>query len=337
VSKVLDGQLIGVDVGGTKVAVATLEDERLGDSVVQPTEVASADDLIEEVVAAIESARGPRTAAVGIGVPSVVEFPTGHVRSSTNLHLANLDLRRVLERRLGLPVFVDNDATVAALDEAFDDAGRAIVQNLVMFTVGTGVGGGLVLGGRVYRGATGAAAELGHTLIGADLGDGVPPGRDFPQPGSLESLASGRALDRLATEVALRRPSSALGELAASGKPVDGHDAVEAGKAGDPDAIRILRVVGERLGVGIANAINAFDPDVVAVGGGVSVAGELLLGPAREVARRFTTPGVGERTEIKLARHGSEAGVRGAALLAGLELVGPQEAGALPDREAERA
>jgi glucokinase len=317
---VFSGQLIGVDVGGTKVAVATLEKERLSDPVVQPTQAESADDLLGEVIAAIESARGPSTSAVGIGVPSVVEFATGRVRSSINLHLADLNLRAVLEERLGLPVFVDNDATLAALDEAFDDAGRALVQNLVMFTVGTGIGGGLVLGGRVYRGATGAAGELGHTLIGADLAHGAPERDRFPQPGSLESLAAGRELDRLAEKLAARTPSSRLGKLAASGEPIDGHLAVQAAKAGDPDSIDLLRVLGERLGVGIANAINTFDPEVVAIGGGVSTAGDLLLGPASEVARRFMLPAVGERTEIRLARHGQEAGVRGAALLAGLEL-----------------
>jgi glucokinase len=334
---VLNGQLIGVDVGGTKVAVAALEDERLSESVVQPTEASSADDLLGEIVAAVESVRGPSTVAVGVGVPSVVEFASGHVRSSTNLHLADLDLRRVLEDRLELPVFVDNDATVAALDEAFDDAGRALVENLVMFTVGTGIGGGLVLGGRVYRGATGAAAELGHTLIGVDVADGAPGAGEFPQAGSLEALAAGRALDRMAAEVAARNPSSALARQAASGDLIDGHDAVQAAKAGDPESIRLLRVLGGRLGIGIANAINTFDPDVVAIGGGVSVAGDLLLGPAREVARRFVLPGVGERVEIRLARHGGEAGVRGAALLAGLELGNAGDPIAPPGREAERA
>jgi glucokinase len=318
---VFSGQLIGVDVGGTKVAVATLEDERLSEPVVQPTQASSADELLGEIVGAIESARSHDTVAVGIGVPSVVEFATGRVRSSINVRLADLDLRNVLEERLGLPAFVDNDATVAALDEAFDDGGRALVQNLVMFTVGTGVGGGLVLGGRVYRGATGAAGELGHTLIGSELVDGAPRAGRFPQVGSLESFAAGRELDRLAVKAAVNVPSSALGKLAASGEAIDGHDVVQSAKAGDTESIHLLRVLGERLGVGIANAINTFDPDVVAIGGGVSTADDLLLGPAKEAARRFVLPGVGERTEIRLARHGQEAGVRGAALLAGLELV----------------
>jgi glucokinase len=330
---VLSGHLIGVDVGGTKVAVATLEGERMGESVVQPTAASSADELVEEIAVAVDSVRAPDTAGVGVGVPSVVEFATGRVRSSVNLHMADLDLHTVLESRLGLPVFVDNDATVAALGEAFDDAGRAVVENLVMFTVGTGIGGGLVLGGRVYRGATGAAGELGHTLIGIDLDDGTPRPDRFPQRGSLESLAAGRVLDRLAAEAADRSPDSQLGRVAAAGGGVDGHDAVVAAKAGDGEAVEALRVLGERLGIGIANAINTFDPDVVAVGGGVSVAGDLLLGPARETAKRYVLPGVGERTEVRLARHGSRAGVRGAALLAGLELANvdaiiPRRAGA---------
>jgi glucokinase len=334
---VFDGQLIGVDVGGTKVAVATLEDARLSNSLVRPTDVRSAEGLVEEIVAGVGAIRSSRTVAVGVGVPSVVEFATGRVRSSANLQLADLDLRLVLTERLGLAAFVDNDATVAALAEAFDDAGRPIVQNLVMFTVGTGVGGGLVLGGRVYRGATGAAGELGHTLVGVDTAEGVPQAGDFPQPGSLESLAAGRVLDRLAAQIADRSPSSALGRLAAGGRAVGGGDAVDAAQAGDPEAIEALRTLGERLGLGIANALNTFDPDVVAVGGGVSRAGDLLLGPAAEVARRFALPGIGAGTEIRLARHGAQAGVRGAALLAGLELAHGENAFVPPRREAERA
>jgi glucokinase len=334
---VFSGQLIGVDVGGTKVAVATLEHGRLSESRARPTEASSSDEVVAEMVAVVDEVRSSRTVAVGVGVPSVVEFASGRVRSSTNLHLADLDLRLVLTERLGLPVFVDNDATVAALGEAFDDAGEPIVQNLVMFTVGTGIGGGLVLGGRVYRGATGAAAELGHTLVGVNAAEGLQQPGDFPQPGSLESLASGRVLDRLAAQVAERSPSSPLGKLAAAGKAVDGHDAVDAAQAGDPEAIELLRILGERLGIGIANALNTFDPDVVVVGGGVSIAGELLLGPAREVARSFALPGVGERTEIRLARYGRQAGVRGAALLAGLELARTDDASVPPRREVEPA
>jgi glucokinase len=302
------------------VAVATLEDEALSTPTVQPTEATSADGLVDEIVRVVEAARNPRTQAVGVGVPSVVDFQTGHVRSSVNLHMEDFDLRGVLQDRLGLPVFVDNDATLAAVAEAFDEGGRALVQNLVMFTVGTGVGGGLVLGGKVYRGSTGAAGELGHTLVGASLGDGAPRPGKFPQAGSLESLAAGRVLDRIGAELAREHPESELGKWARGGEHIDGYDVVKAAKEGDRTAVGALRILGERLGIGIANAINTFDPDEVVIGGGVSSAGELLLGPARDAALGYVLPGVGTQTEIRLARHGIGAGVRGAALLAGLEL-----------------
>jgi glucokinase len=186
-----------------------------------------------------------------------------------------------------------------------------------MYTVGTGVGGGLVLGGKVYRGVTGAAPEAGHQIIGLDLTDGVPePSERFPQPGSLEALASGTELDRLALRFAREHPDSQLGRRLAETGKVSGRDAVETAQAGDEAGGRAIRLLGERLGIGIANAINLFDPSVVVIGGGVSAAGELLLGPAREVARRFALPGVGTETTIRLARRGAEAGVLGAALLA---------------------
>jgi glucokinase len=172
----------------------------------------------------------------------------------------------------------------------------------------------------VYRGATGAAGELGHTIIGAHLEHGAIAAGAFPQEGSLESLASGRALDALTQAAARAHPGSALGLLQARGVPVRGADVVAAAQAGDAEARSLVTLLGERLGVGIANAMNTFDPDVVVIGGGVARAGELLLGPARETARRFVVPGVGEATEIRLARYGSDAGVRGAALLADHEL-----------------
>jgi glucokinase len=291
-------QLIGVDVGGTKTAVASLRDGAFGEQQIFATETSSSAALIDQIVETVEHARAPDAFAVGVGVPSVVEFATGRVRTSVNVPLDDVPLRSLLEERLGLPVAVDNDANCAALAEACE-GDRIVVQNLVMLTVGTGIGGGLVLGGRLYRGATGAAAELGHTLIAAELEDGAPPALRFPQRGSLEALASGRALEALA--------------LGYGGGP----ELVAAAAAGDERARGLVGRVGERLGIGIANAINTFDPDEVVIGGGVAAgAGELLLAPARETARRFSLPGVGEETEIRLSRHGGLAGLQGAALLA---------------------
>lgn len=310
---------MGVDVGGTKIAAARLRGGELLDHGLQRTDATEPDALLDEICASVDATRTGDTLAVGVGIPSVVDWESGRARSSVNVPLKDVPVRKLLGERLGLPVFVDNDATLAALAEAHD-GDELVVQDLVMFTVGTGVGGGLVLGGRPYRGATGAAAELGHTLIGADLRDGVPEARTFPQAGSLETEAAGSVLDRMALTAADEHPDSYVGRLAARGEEVSGRDVVEGAKDGDAVAIDALRLLGERLGIGIANAINTFDPEVVAIGGGVSTAGDLLLGPARRVALSYVLPGVGEKTEIRLSLHGAEAGVLGAALLAKHEL-----------------
>jgi glucokinase len=295
-------RLIGVDVGGTKIAVAVLDGTTLLEPVVQPTDTSSADALVAQLVDAVCAAGD--VAAVGVAIPSVVDWAAGRIRYSVNIPLQDVALRHVLRERLGVPVFVDNDATCAALAEAYGDDGALVARHLVMFTVGTGVGGGIVIGGRVYRGATGAAAEIGHTLVGAGLGrTPFAHGSDYPQPGSLESLASGSALNEIARE-----------------HGVSPGRVIEAARDGHRGALAAIELLGRRLGVGIANAINTFDPELVVVGGGVSAAGELLLAPAREEATRYLLPGVGTRTEIRRARYGPLAGVRGAALLAGQEL-----------------
>ena len=315
----MSDRYIGVDVGGTKIAAAVLESGSLHHQGIQPTDADDSDQLIDEICSLVERIGSDEVRAVGVGVPSVVDFESGTARSSVNVPLADVPLRRVLGERLGLPVFVDNDATVAALAEACDD-GEVRTQNLVMLTVGTGVGGGLVLNGRPYRGATGAAAELGHMLVGLDLDGDVPAPGSFPQQGSLESLAAGSALDRLARAAASEHPDSHLGRQLAAGEEITGHDAVDGAKAGDEVAVGLLAKLGKRLGIGIANVINALDPDVVAIGGGVSNAGDLLLEPARRCAEGYVLPGVGTETEIRLSRHGPTAGVLGAALLAKQEL-----------------
>jgi glucokinase len=312
-------QFIGVDVGGTKIATATLQAKALSESRLWHTEQGSQAALVEQLVAAIDEARGPDARAVGIGVPSVVEFKTGRIRSSVNIPLEDVPLRELLSDRVGLPVFVENDASCAALAEAFE-GGQLTCPHLVLFTIGTGVGGGWVLNGRLYRGATGAAAEVGHTLIGLDLEDGAPRRRsEFPQPGSLEALAAGRALDRLAAAAAAAQPDSYLGSQLAGNGHVDGYDVVDGALAGDAASRDCLRILGERLGIGVANAINTFDPLEVVIGGGVSRAGDLLLEPVRKTAFEHVVPGAGTETTIRIARHGPQAGVLGAALIAAQE------------------
>jgi glucokinase len=322
----MSDSFIGVDVGGTKVAVAVLAGGELAHHGTRPTAAGEAEALLDEICSLVESVRDEGARAVGIGVPSVIDFDGGRVRTSVNVPLADLPLRELLEDRLGLPAFIDNDANVAALAEACSE-GEVEVDDLVMLTVGTGVGGGIVAGGRPYRGTSGGAAELGHMIVAADLEQGAGEAGRFPQASSLEAHASGRALDRLAAGAAESHPDSPLGRLRADGREVDGEDVVAAADDGDELAIDLLRVVGEWLGIGIANVINIFDPEVVAIGGGVSNAGELLLGPARRVAEAYVLPGVGTNTEIRRSRHGPTAGVLGAALLAKLELQTREERG----------
>jgi glucokinase len=315
----MDSFVIGVDVGGTKTSVAAMRGQSTGEPMVRPTALTSGADLIAQIAAQIEMVAGAgRPDAVGVGIPSVVEFATGLARSSVNVPLQDVAMRAVLSERLGLPVFVDNDATVAALAEAHDEHGRLDADTLVMFTVGTGVGGGIVIDGRSYRGATGAAGEVGHMLVA--VAESIPAPTRFPQPGSLESLAAGHVLDAFAREAAAAHPGSALGRILAQRGSVGGPDVVHAAMDGDEIAVAAVATLGRRLGVGVANMINIFDPQVVAIGGGVSSAGELLVGPARDVAHEYVLPGVGTATEIRVARSGPQAGVRGAALLARSEL-----------------
>src|SRR3954464_10900314 len=268
-------RVIGVDVGGTKVAVAALEDGVLGEVAKRPTEKSSPDALVDQLAEAIEQAGAAD--AGGLGIPSVIDAGRGMAMSSVNIPLQHVPLRDILGRRLDIPVHVDNDASVAALAEAHSEEGELLAQSVVMFTVGTGIGGGIVLGGRIYRGATSSAGEFGHWILFADGAGGAPRPEGFPQPGSIEREASGGALDDLAA-------ARGLG---------DGRGAGEAAGRGGGHAIYALRIVGERLGLAIANALNAFDPELVVIGGGVSTAGEFLLRPARQVAQEVTMRGLG--------------------------------------------
>jgi glucokinase len=327
----MSAPVIGIDLGPTRVAVASLGDSQLGESLVQPTERSDAATLIDQLTAMVERTRTDDLLGVGIGLPRIVEFETGRVVStsrpaspSTNgavdLPLADVPLRQLLGERLGVPVFVDNDANVAALAEAHDEELELVARHLVMFTVSTGVGGGLVLDGRIYRGATGAASELGHTILGLDLAGAVPAPMGFPQPGSLEFVTAGHALDRLAAVAGRVHPKSALARLRAEGKPVLSSHVVEAALDGDQSAARMVEIWGQRIGIGVANAIHTFDPEEVVIGGDAGRAGALLLEPARRVALEYVLPGLGAHTTIRLSRHGGRARVVGAALLARYEL-----------------
>jgi len=314
------GEIIGVDLGGTKMLVGVLD----ADSTVlwedrEASTGQTEDELVELLVREVEEARAARdgVAAVGLGIPATIDHDKGVAVSAVNLPLENLPIRDLVAERTDLPVFVDNDATVAAIAEHLYGAARG-AENAVMLTIGTGIGGGLILGGEVYRGSTGAGAELGHTVIEADgpRCQGNCPGR-----GCIETLASGTALGREGRAAAEREPDSALGAMLADGKEIDGKVVTEVALSGDPTARAVFDLVGSRLGVALTSFANIFEPEVFVIGGGVIAAGELLLEPARrELAGRALPPM--KNVPVVAAELGSDAGMIGAAAMARIELDG---------------
>ena len=271
--------------------------------------------LLETAVQAVFEARdaaGAEVEAVGFGIPSLIDQRTGTAVIAVNLALADIPFRDVMAERLGLPVFVDNDGNVTALAEHQAGAARG-AREAVVLTIGTGIGGGLILRGELYRGAVGSAGELGHMVI--DM-DGPPCQGNCPSRGCIEALASGTALAREAARLALERPASGLGRALAAGRQPTGPLVTELAHDGDPAATEALALIGQRLGVAIASLVNIFNPEVVVVGGGVIAAGELLLGPARAVVAERALPPSRDVVRIVAARFGVEAGMIGAAALA---------------------
>ena len=275
----------------------------------------------DEVVAALErqlrtavEAR-PNAVAIGLGIPCTIDRERGVAIEAVNLDLADVPIRDMMAERLGLPTFIDNDANVAALAEYHYGAARG-TRNMVLLTIGTGIGGGLILEGRPYRGTIGAGAELGHMVIDVN---GPKCQGNCPNYGCVEALASGHALAREGAAAAEREPDSALGRLAAAGETIDGAAVTTAALAGDATAVGALDIVGRNLGVALASYANIFDPDVIVIGGGVITAGDLLLDPAREeVSRRALRPM--NEVEVRAAELGPDAGLIGAAAMAAIEL-----------------
>lgn len=308
--------VIGVDLGGTKLLAGVLDsDLNVHHRTHRVVRGLDQRELLDAIVAGVEEARAAATgevAAVGFGIPCLIDQRRGMATMAVNLPIADVPFRDVMAERIGLPVEVDNDANAAALAEHRAGAARG-VDHAVVLTIGTGIGGGLILNGELYAGSIGAGAELGHMTI--DL-DGPPCQGNCPNRGCLETLASGTALAREGQRIAGECPDSALGRALAAGRAIDGALVTELAHDGDAAAIAALELIGRNLGVGIASFLNVFNPDVVVIGGGVMAAGELLLGPARaEVALR-ALPAMRDHARIVPAHFGTEAGMVGAGALA---------------------
>jgi glucokinase len=313
--------LVGIDVGGTKVAAAVVDGVAVVERVERPTETGGTEQLLDEIAAvahAVAAQSGLELRAVGAGIPSQVDAASGTALASVNIPLTGVPVRDELGKRLGVPVFVDNDANCAALAEA-QLVPDPPASELVMLTLGTGVGGGIVIDGRIFRGATGLGAELGHIVVDGRERASAAPGA-FPRPGSLEWHCSGRGLEREATRCGERHPDGELGRRLAERGRVSGRDAVAAARAGDARARELMEEYGRWLGIGIATVVNVFEPKRVVIGGGLSQAAELFLDVAVAEASRWALPALWERTTVGLARGGADAGAIGAAVLADHEL-----------------
>jgi glucokinase len=294
-------RVIGVDLGGTKIATGSVDAEgRVHERHEVPTPVESQEALLDGIARAVEPLLDESCGAIGIGIPSIIDRANGRALGSVNIPLKDVALVDLVSERFGVPVLLENDANLAALAEWRLGAGRE-ADDLIVLTLGTGVGGGLVLDGALYRGI----AELGHVVV---VADGPPCQGNCTGRGHLEAVASGNAADRAAEKL---WGEGATAELL-----------VGRAEEGDAEAIEALAWMGHLLGAAIGSFVNTFAPEVVILGGGFGFAAfDFLHDSALEIARRETV--VPDALEVRIIRAelGGDAGLIGAGLLA-FEAVG---------------
>ncbi len=288
-------RVIGVDLGGTKILAGvitrtgTVERHR---EVMTPLESQAA--LLDGLETSVRDLLDEGISAVGFGVPSRIDQARGRVEASVNIPLEGIDFRSLVSERLGLPVGIENDANAATLAEFVAGAGRD-AHTMVMLTLGTGCGGGVVVDGKLFRGW----AEFGHMVI---VEGGEPCFGACTGHGHLEAYVSGSAATRDAQR--------------AFGPAVDAHRLVRLGQEGDAQAVEILDRIGRHLGTGIGSLVNLFNPDLVVIGGGFAAAGGLILEPAEAVVRVEALAPAAERVQIVRGELGTMAGLIGAGLVA---------------------
>ena len=291
--------VIGVDVGGTKVLAAVVSrDGSVGARTERPTDVDSEQAFLGQLDAMVEELRSgqPGVAALGFGLPSRIDQRRGRAVASVNIPLQHVDFRDRMRERHDLPVGIDNDGNAAAIAEWHAGAAQG-ADDVVMVTFGTGVGGGLILGGKPYRGATGSGAELGHVVVELDGRPCACGGR-----GHLESYATGREAGEQAREQ--------------FGDGVDERELVRRAHAGDEAAASLLARIGRYVGAALATYVNTLEPELIVIGGGFGEAAfEFLRGTAREVLERDALEPGRDTVRIVQAELGTDAGVIGAGMV----------------------
>lgn len=306
---------LGVDLGGTNIKVALVDENgEILQEASAPTNLPRPAEAVCDDIAALcrQLAEGQEVAGIGVGCPGTVDGSM--VLYSNNLDWHDFAMGDYLTEKTGLPVTLGNDANVAALGEAMAGCAKG-AQSAVVVTLGTGVGGGVVLDGKLLTGYTGAASEVGHMVI-LDTPDA--PRCTCGRPGCLESLASATALIRMTKEARRAHPESALNSLAPTEEAVDGRTAFDAAAQGDAAGREVVDTYTHYLAVGVANLINIFFPEVIGLSGGVANQGENLLVPLRAAVEPmvFGHDFARKKTRITTCTLGYRAGVIGAALLA---------------------
>ncbi len=308
---------IGVDVGGTNVKVALVD--KTGSIVYSDTVPTRAEmgyeytisniikaikDLMKDSKVAKENIDG-----IGFGFPGQIDCDNGIVRLAPNIPgWVNIPIADIVSNEFGIPVKVDNDVRCAALAELNFGAGKG-AKNMICITVGTGIGSGLILNGKLVRGASNAAGELGHIKLQMEGG----PICGCGDTGCLEAFASGPAIVALAEEYIKGGKSTKYRELA--NPDITPYIVAESAKQGDVVAKKIFEIVGNYIGIGLASVVNLLNPEKVVIGGGVADAGDLLFTPIKEALKKRAMPIQGAAVEIVHAELGNTAGVIGASLL----------------------
>ncbi len=310
---------IGIDLGGTNIACGVVDDNYkiIGEGKRKTNVPRPAEEIVDDMAAAaLEAVENAGLTiddieSVGVGTPGTVAYETGVVVYANNLDWFNLPLAEMLRKRLNKKVFVENDANAAAYGEYVAGAGRN-TDNFVAVTLGTGVGGGIIMGGKLYSGSNCAGGELGHMVIQMN-GEVCTCGRN----GCFEAYSSATALVRQTKQAMIRFPKSKMWELCNNDiNAVNGRTAFDAMRMGDTAAQKVVETYCGYLAVGVSNIINIFQPDVVCIGGGISNEGEALIKPVRDiVSGENYARNMELQTVIKTAELGNDAGIIGAACI----------------------
>lgn len=304
---------IGVDLGGTNIKVGICdEDGKLLKTFEGPTGAEfGAEGVLERIASysrsIVEESEydWEQVAGVGAGVAGFIDIPEGFVKLSVNLNWKDVPVKKYLEQKLGKPVTIDNDANVAALGEAWSGAGAGI-PNLVCYTLGTGVGGGIIINGKIYQGFNGMAGELGHMSVVPDL-EAIQC--NCGQHGCLETVSSATGIVRMAKDAVERGDKTSLAMI----QTIEAKDVFDAAKVGDEVALRIVNRAAYYIGRSMAALAVVMNPQRFILGGGVSKAGEILFAPIREIFHKYTPEHAREGVDIVPATLGNDAGVVGAA------------------------